>query len=400
MDFKDSPGQAEFRAEARAWLEEQFPAWKAAEDVTGEPPYPTEVARSWHRVLHAGGWAAPSWPPQFGGRGLGFVEGTIWAEEKARVGANVPFDIPGFGMAGPTIVAHGSEEQQARFLPPLLAGEELWCQLFSEPGAGSDLANLTTRAELDGDEWVVTGQKVWSSAAHEADWGILIARHDFDLPKHKGLVYLIVDMHAAGIEVRPLRQMDGGSHFNEVFLNGVRVPDANRLGEPGDGWKVAVTTLMNERVSLGAATAGFAIPFDRLTATARAAPAGLRRVDRDALARVYTSGRILELLNARVVSKLGKGQIPDAEGSVMKLVLAKLVSDSAELAVHLLGPEGTVEDEAGLQHTFLGSLAFHLGGGTDQIQRNLIGERVLGLPRDEQPDRTLPFREALAARST
>jgi alkylation response protein AidB-like acyl-CoA dehydrogenase len=395
MDFRDTPQEAAFRAEARAWLEEHFPAWKAREGITTEPPYPTEQARSWHRVLHEGGWAAPQWPQEYGGRGLMFADAMIWGEEKARIGANVPFNIPGFGMAGPTIVAHGSEDQKARFLPPLLAGDELWCQLFSEPGAGSDLAALTTRAERDGDDWVVTGQKVWSSAAHEAEWGILIARSDFDAPKHKGLIYLLVDMASEGIDVRPLTQMDGGAHFNEVFLNGVRVPDANRLGEPGEGWKVAVTTLMNERVSLGAATAGFAIPFERLAGLAR--ETGATRIQRDALARVYTSGRILELLNARVVSKLGKGQIPDAEGSVMKLVLANLVSDSAELAVHLLGSAGAQDEGEGFAHTFLGSLAFHLGGGTDQIQRNLIGERVLGLPRDPQPDRDRPFRETMGA---
>ena len=389
MDFRDSPAEAAFRAEARAWLEEHFPPWRERE---GPGPYSTEQARSWHRVLHSGGWAAPSWPPELGGRGLGFAEATIWAEEKARIGANIPFDVPGFGMAGPTIAAHGTDEQKARYLPPLLAGEELWCQLFSEPGAGSDLASLTTRAERDGEDWVVTGQKVWSSGAHEADWGILLARYDVDVPKHRGLVYLIVDMRSPGIEVRPLRQMDGGTHFNEVFLEGVRVPDANRLGEPGEGWRVAVTTLMNERVSLGAATSGFAIPFERLSEVARErAPTGVAPLHRDALARVYTQGRILELLNARVVSKLGRGQIPDAEGSVMKLVLADLVSGSANLAMHLLGAAGTVVDGGGLPHAFLGSLAFHLGGGTDEIQRNLIGERVLGLPREPQPDKDVPF---------
>src|SRR5205823_14280347 len=235
-------------------------------------------------------------------------------------------DVPGFGMAGPTIIAHGTDEQKERYLPPLLRGDEIWCQLFSEPGAGSDLAALTSRAERDGDEWVVTGQKVWSSGAHQADWGILVARYDFDVPKHKGIVYLLVDMKSPGIEVRPLRQMDGGVHFNEVFLDRVRVPHANRLGEPGDGWKVAVTTLMNERVSLGGATTGFALPFERL-----ADVAALRGADpaaRHRLVRVYTWNRILEFLQARIVSKLGRGQIPTAEGSIMKLVLADLVSSS------------------------------------------------------------------------
>ena len=384
------------RAEARAWLEENFPAWKRENGIEGEVPFTTELGRSWQRRLQEGGWGAPSWPPEYGGRGFGPVESIVWAEEKARMGANLPFNVPGFGMAGPTTIAHGTEGQKDRFLPPLLRGEEIWCQLFSEPGAGSDLAALTTRAERDGDEWVVTGQKVWSSGAHEADWGILLARHDFDVPKHKGLIYLLVDMHAEGIEVRPLRQMDGAAHFNEVFLEGVRVPDDNRLGEPGEGWKVAITTLMNERMSLGAATSGFALPFERLVELYRGDDAP-EPVYRDDLSRVYTWGRILEWLNQRIVGKLRSGQIPTAEGSVMKLILADLVSGSAETGVNLLGSQGTILGEEGVQQAFLGSRAFHIGGGTDEIQRNLIAERVLGLPREPQPDRELPFRETVRA---
>ena len=392
MALSESRQEAELRAEMRAWLEEHFPAWKREQGLADDFRYEEELGRSWQRVLFEGGWGAPAWPPAYGGRGFGPVESTIWAEEKARAGANLPFDVPGFGMAGPTIIAHGTDEQKERYLPPLLRGDEIWCQLFSEPGAGSDLAALTSRAERDGDEWVVTGQKVWSSGAHQADWGILVARYDFDVPKHKGIVYLLVDMKSPGIEVRPLRQMDGGVHFNEVFLSGVRVPDANRMGEPGDGWRVAVTTLMNERVSLGGATTGFALPFERLAAVA--AEHGADPTKRDRLVRVYTQNRILEFLQARIVAKLGRGQIPTAEGSIMKLVLASLVSDSAELGVDLLGAAGQVAGD-GIQHAFLGSLAFHIGGGTDDIQRNLIAERVLGLPREPQPDRELPFREVL-----
>ena len=390
----ESEHESAVRAEARGWLEEHFPAWKREHAIEDEVRSEVELGRSWQRRLFDGGWAAPAWPPEYGGRGFGPVESTVWAEEKARVGANLPFDVPGFGMAGPTIIAHGTDEQKERYLPPLLRGDEIWCQLFSEPGAGSDLAALTTRAERDGDDWIVTGQKVWSSGAHEADWGILLARHDFDVPKHKGLIYLLVDMRTEGIEVRPLRQMDGSAHFNEVFLSGVRVPHADRLGEPGEGWKVAVTTLMNERVSLGGATSGFAMPFERLAALAT--ERGVGPIARDRLVRVYTWNRILELLQARIVSKLGRGQIPTAEGSIMKLVLADLVSSSAELGVDLLGPDGQLAGDDGVQRAFLGSLAFHIGGGTDDIQRNLIAERVLGLPREPQPDRELPFREVVA----
>jgi alkylation response protein AidB-like acyl-CoA dehydrogenase len=388
--LQEAPEAASLRSEARAWLEESFTAWKRDHGIEGDVRYDVEIGRSWQARLFEGGWGAPAWPAGYGGRGFGPVESTIWAEEKARVGANLPFNVPGFGMAGPTIISHGRDDQKERFLRPMLRGDEVWCQLFSEPGAGSDLASLSTRADRDGDDWVVTGQKVWSSGAHESDWGILLARCDFDVPKHKGLVYLLVDMRAPGIEVRPLRQMDGTAHFNEVFLEGVRVPHAHRLGEPGDGWKVAITTLMHERMSLGAATAGFALPFQRLTEIAW----GGDEVARDRLVRVYTQNRILELLNARVIGKLGRGQIPDAEGSVMKLVLANLVSDSAELGEALLGADGLLAGDV-IQQAFLGSRAFHIGGGTDEVQKNVIAERVLGLPREPQPDQELPFRETV-----
>jgi len=387
VDFKDSPAEAALRAEARAWLAEHFPAWRRKH---GEPPtYDTELSRSWHREQARAGWGAPAWPVEHGGRGFGAVEATIWAEEKARIGAAIPFNIPGFGMAGPTIIAHGTPEQKARWLPPLLAGDDLWCQLFSEPGAGSDLAGLTTRAERDGDAWVVNGQKVWSSGAHESRWGILLARHDFDAPKHAGLLYLVADMTAPGVEVRPLRQITGTAEFNEVFLTDVRIPDAHRIGEPGEGWRVAMTTLMHERMSIGAATAGYTFPLSRLLEMASEPTPMQRR----ALAGVYTQERILELLNARVLSKIKKGEIPSSEGSILKLALATLASDAAGLGVHLLDGEGMLADAAGPQGAWLQAPGFHIGGGTDEVQRNQIAERVLGLPREPRSDKDVPFRQ-------
>ena len=387
MDFKDSPAEAALRDEARAWLAAKFPAWRREH---GEPHvYDTELARSWHRVQAADGWGAPAWPVEHGGRGFGPVEATLWAEEKARIGAAIPFNIPGFGMAGPTIIAHGTAEQQARWLPALLHGDDLWCQLFSEPGAGSDLAAVTTRAERDGDSWVVNGQKVWSSSAHESRWAILLARHDFDAPKHAGLIYLVADMEAPGVEVRPLRQITGGAEFNEVFLTDVRIPDANRMGEPGEGWRIAMTTLMHERMSIGAATAGYTFPLSRLRELAASSTALQRR----ALAQVYTQERILELLNARVLSKIKKGEIPTSEGSILKLALARLASDAAGLGVHLRGGDGMLADPAGPQSAFLQAPGFHIGGGTDEVQRNQIAERVLGLPREPRDDKEVPFRQ-------
>ncbi|HJR19310.1 MAG TPA: acyl-CoA dehydrogenase family protein [Actinomycetota bacterium] len=390
MDFEEPEHLAAVRTEARAWLEANWPAFEREYPDPGKPD--PERARTWHRRVAAAGWGAPSWPVEFGGKGYGPLESTIWGEEKSRIGATLWFNGVGFGMAGPTIIAHGTEEQKARYLPPLLNGDEIWCQLFSEPGAGSDLASLSTRAEREGDEWIVNGQKVWSSLAHQAQFGLLLARHDFDVPKHKGLIYLIVDMAAPGVEVRPLKQMDGNAHFNEVFLNDVRVPHADRLGEPGDGWRIAITTLMHERMSIGSASGGYTFPFEKLVAIARERSAGgIDPLIRDALARVYTQGRILELLNARILAKIGRGQIPDAEGSIAKLVVANLVGQSAAVGMQMLGPDGTVMGDEGVQRAFLGWPAFRLGGGTDEIQRNLIGERVLGLPRDPNPDKDVPF---------
>jgi alkylation response protein AidB-like acyl-CoA dehydrogenase len=386
MNFNDSPEDARVRSEARAWLEEHFPAWRAR---GGDPPYTTEQGRAWQRVLAEGGWGAPHWPNEYGGRGYGPVESAIWAEEKARIGANIVFNMVGFGMAGPTLIAHGTEEQKRRHIRAMLYGDEIWCQLFSEPGAGSDLASLTTRAVRDGDEWIINGQKVWSSQADEADFGILLARFDPDLPKHDGLVYLIADMHAPGVEIRPLRQIDGSAHFSEVFFTDVRVPDSNRIGAPGEGWRVATTTLMHERMSIGTSTGGYTFPFTRLAAIARERSV-LDPVIRDELARVYTHERILDFLNKRILSKLRRGEIPTAEGSILKLAIANLSSDAALLGIRLLGAGGTLAGE-GPQQNFLWERSFHIGGGTDEIQRNVIAERVLGLPREPRSDKSLPF---------
>ena len=380
------------RAEARAWLEANFPPWR--ESVGNPARYTSDHRRSWHKKQAEAGWGAPTWPVEYGGRGFGPVEYAIWADEKARIGANIPFNVTGFGMAGPTIISHSTPEQKERYLPPLLAGDEIWTQLFSEPGAGSDLAGLTTRATRDGDSWIVTGQKVWSSSAHDADFGILLARYDFDLPKHEGLIYFILDMRSPGVEVRPLRQISGDSEFNEVFLTDVRIPDENRICEPGDGWRVAMTTLMFERMSIGSATGGYTFPFERLLAlaTANGRPGML---ERQALADVYTRYKILDLLNARVLSKLRRGEIPTAEGSILKIALAELCSASAELGVHLLGGEGLVTRAGSPVNALMEAFAFHIGGGTDEVQKNVVAERVLGLPRDERPDKVGPFSATL-----
>lgn len=392
MDLQDSPREAEFRAEARAFLEAHAPS---------QPPphYHKEFVddeellgphRRWQQTLCEHGWGALIWPREYGGRGLGPIEQIIWNQELSRVGLGLSLFMVGIGMAGATIIAHGSDEQKRRFLEPTLRVETAWCQLFSEPGAGSDLAALATRAVRDGDEWVVTGQKTWSSGATWANFGILIARTDPSAPKHKGITYFLVDMKSPGIEVRPLRQMTGDAHFNETFLSEVRIPDANRLGPVNGGWGVTMTTLTNERMAMAGAEGLFS--WEELLEHARAHRGRVDAVTRDELAKLYTWVKTLELLNARVITKLGRGEIPTAESSVTKLALVRIASKGTELGLRLLGPEGLLRPGT-WQHQWLFAPAWHIAGGTDEVQRNVAAERVLGLPAEPRGDRDLPFEE-------
>jgi alkylation response protein AidB-like acyl-CoA dehydrogenase len=393
MDLSDSPREAAFRAEARAFLEAQAPAEPMPlyhKEFVGDERL-VERHRAWQRRLHAHGWGALTWPAAYGGRGLGPIEQIVWNQELARIGLGPSLFLVGIGMAGPTLIAHGSDAQKQRFLEPILRADAAWCQLFSEPGAGSDLASLATRALRDGDDWVVSGQKTWCSGATWADFGILLARSDPSLPKHKGITYFLLDMKAPGIEVRPLRQMTGDAHFNEVFLDGVRVPDAQRLGPVNGGWGVAMTTLMNERMAMAGAEGLFS--WEELLAHARRQRARVDPVLRDELAQLYTWVKTLELLNARVITKLGRGEMPAAESSVMKLALVRIASRGAELGLRLLGPEGLLRPGS-WQHQWLFAPAWHIAGGTDEVQKNVAAERVLGLPAEPRADRELPF-EAL-----
>jgi alkylation response protein AidB-like acyl-CoA dehydrogenase len=389
MDLRDSPHEAAFRAEARAFLEQHAPA-SLPDYFDDQIDAETYVGHStaWQKKLYEHGWAAITWPREYGGRGLGPLEQIIWNQELTRAGLGDSLFLVAIGLAGPTIIAHGTDDQKRRYLGPMLQGEAMWCQLFSEPGAGSDLAALATRAVRDGDDWVVTGQKTWCSGAHYADFGILIARTDPSVPKHDGITYFLLDMHSPGVEVRPLRDMAGGNHFNEVFLNDVRVPDASRLGAVGAGWKVAMTTLMNERMAMGGFERLFS--FEELTEHAGANRDRLDAATRDELARLYTWVRTLELLNARVVTKLGRGEAPIAESSVMKLSIARIVTKVCELGIRLLGPEALAR-RGPWQNRFLGAPAIHIAGGTDEIQKTLAAERVLGLPRESRADRDVPF---------
>lgn len=392
--MSEDPAHVALREEARAFLVEHHPKWMASAGVTKGAELTRSQRRSWQRYLYEHGWGVPTWPVEVGGRGLGMIENLIWNQCKAEVGLQFIYDFVGMGLAGPTIIARGTQEQKDKYLTPIARGDESWCQLFSEPGAGSDLGGIATKAERTEDGWVVNGQKVWSSSALESDRGLLIARYDWDLPKQKGLVYLLLDMHAPGVDVRPLRQIDGGQHFAEVFLNDVFVPDSDRIGEPGEGWSVAMTTLLHERSSIGGGVGSFSMPFDQVVAIARERGKNADPLVRQTLADIYARRTVLDVLNARIQQKLLSGKIPEAEGSVIKILMAQLGTVTATAAIGMLGADGTLADGQGsAQQRFLGMASLHIGGGTDEVQRNAIAERVLGLPRESRPDKEIPFKD-------
>jgi alkylation response protein AidB-like acyl-CoA dehydrogenase len=357
------------------------------------------------------GLAWVHFPEGFGGLGLAPTVQRHIDRRLREAGAPAPHGTLFFGLslAGPTVVTHGSDELRRRALRPMFTGEEIWCQLFSEPGAGSDLAGLATRAIRDGDEWIVNGQKVWNTLAHVADRGMLVARTDPDIPKHKGLTYFMVDMHASGVDVRPLRQMTGEAEFNEVYLTDARIADADRIGDIGDGWRVSMTTLMNERTTIGGATSSGA---RRATAITEAIDLWSQREDRDPvlrdrIARLWIDFEVLRITNQRAAANRQVGN-PGPEGSIAKLALATVNKDGYELCIDLLGPEGLVgydyafrrPDEAGLdaplgssRKMFLRARANSIEGGTSEIMRNILGERILGLPGEPRVDRDLPWSE-------
>jgi len=343
--------------------------------------------RAWQRTLCEAGWAVPAWPRAYGGRGLTAGQRQIWSEELRRIGRADSMLGAGLHMLGPTLIQHGSEAQKERFLGPTARGDIVWCQLFSEPGAGSDLASLATRAVPDGGGWVVTGQKVWSSFANHADWGFLLARTDPSAPKHAGIGFFLVDMRAPGIEVRPLVEMTGGNHFNEVFLTGVRVPGENLVGGPGAGWALARTTLMHERLSIGSFSA--LDPFERVAAAVRAR-GGADPVTADALAQLYAHARALDLLGARVRTQLARGRDPGPAALVLKNAMADLWLAVSELGMRTLGADALAA--AGeFQQDFLFAPSMHIGGGSEEVLKNVAAEQGLGLPREPDASKGVPF---------
>ena len=412
MDFDESAEEAAFRAEARAWLEAHAEPrrgegdWSrrhlSGDDATTADADYVRRCKEWQATLHAGGWAGITWPVEHGGRGATPVQQRIFDQEQARFDVSTGVFAVGIGMAGPTIIAHGDEDQKRRWLQPLLRGEQVWCQLFSEPGAGSDLAGLSTRAVGDGDEFVVNGQKVWTSGAHHSDLGILLARTDPEQRKHRGLTYFVVDMRTPGVEVRPLRQINGVAHFNEVFLTDVRVPAADVVGEVNGGWGVALTTLANERALIGGGAGGTS--FADLLALAREFGAASDPVLRQDLAAAYIRFEVLRFLGYRVQTAQTRGHEPGAEASVLKLAYSRHWARTADLAIAIEGARGTLIGADAprrdlWQQYFLGQYGVRIGGGTDEVQHNVIGERVLGLPGEPRLDKDVPFRELVRAGS-
>ena len=406
MNFDDTPQEAAFRAEARAWIAANAP--REFEDelrraslgrIQLRSANILDVAKAWQKKKADAGWAVPHWPKEYGGRGASPIERVIWQQEEGVFGKLGALFIIGQGMCGPTMMAYATEEQKRHYLPPLASGENIWCQLFSEPSGGSDVAGLRTRAEKDGDDWVINGQKIWTSGAHYSDYGILITRNDPNVAKHKGLTMFFLDMKSPGVEVKPIKQANGQAEFNEVYFTNVRIPDAQRLGGVGDGWNVSLTTLMNERMSIGANVAtGLPELFDY--ACNLMLEDGLAIDDRAVRSKiatwaVRTSG--LKYTSYRAISALSKGERPGPENSIGKLVSASMLQEIATYAVDLQGAKGVLNgpDDAEIAGKFqamlLRSPATRVEGGTDEILRNIIAERVLGLPGDIRVDKDVPF---------
>ncbi len=395
MDFADTQEEAAFRQEAADWLKANAPSKQTLEGMDE-----IEAAKFWQKKKYDAGWACITWNKEFGGRGATAIQSVIWNQEESK------YDVPqgvfqiGQGMAAPTLMTWGQPEHHERYLPKLASGEEIWCQLFSEPAGGSDLAALRTKAEKEGDDWIINGQKIWTSGAHYSDYGILVVRTDPNVAKHKGLSYFFLDMKSPGVEIKPIKQLTGGAGFNEVYFTDVRIPDSQRLGEVGQGWQVALTTLMNERAAIGGGGGGVNVDLaykiasevmiDGKTATQDSAV-------RAKLANWYVQESGLKFTGYRSMTALSKGTTPGPENSIGKLVGAPKNQEMASFCMDLMEMNGAIWDEelskeAGLvQMSYMGSPGLRIAGGTDEIMANIIAERVLGLPQEPRMDKGMPF---------
>ncbi|GIR01387.1 MAG: acyl-CoA dehydrogenase [Gammaproteobacteria bacterium] len=403
MDFNDTPQEAEFRAKCRAWLEAnaelKTKKTNSAKNMNVGNKSLLEAAAEWQKKKYDAGWAMIHWPKEFGGIGATPIERIIWAQEESKF--NVPkgvYEI-GLGMAGPVMMEYATDEQKERYLPPMAEGKEIWCQLFSEPSAGSDVAGLRSKAVQDGENWIVNGQKVWTSGAHFSDFGILVVRHDPSLEKHKGLTFFFVDMKSPGIEVKPIKQLTGGSSFNEVYFNDVVIPDSQRLGEIGDGWKVAITTLMNERLAVGDADGVDANEAFELAK--KHDKDGEQLIDnnavRESIADWYCEASGLKNTKLRTMSALSRGDTPGPEASITKIVSANKLQAIGNFGMDSSDMSGMLMDEESdfikFQMAWMGAAGLRIAGGTDEILKNIIAERVLGLPQEARADKGLAFKD-------
>ena len=403
MDFKDTPEEAAFRAEARAWLEKTLDQPNAKANVRIDGPEGLKRAKEYQASKAAAGFVGLTWRKEAGGRELPPIFNVIFNQEEQKFQAPVgPFAI-GLGMCIPTVIAFHSPERVKHYVGPALRGEEIWCQLFSEPGAGSDVAGLKTRAVRDGDDWIINGQKVWTSGAHYSDYGIVLVRTNPEKEKHKGLTMFVINMKAPGVEVRPIHQMSGGSNFNEVYFTDVRIPDSERLGEVGNGWNVALVTLMNERLAVG----GSAGPeYGEILELARNTPSPSGRgtllqdqAFREKLASWYVSAEGYTLGKYRTMTALSKGQTPGPENSIGKLLNANRMQDIGNAAIEGEDHYGIISDPAlapmqgAFHNAYMWAPGLRIAGGTDEILRNIIAERVLGLPQDARADKGIAFKD-------
>jgi alkylation response protein AidB-like acyl-CoA dehydrogenase len=406
MDFNDTLEEATYRASARAWLTDNAPNGAKSASLGDEDESQLDVCKAWQAKKAAAGYAQIRWPKTWGGGGGTTIQSVIFGQEESRLGLNLggPFAI-GLGMCVPTVMATADDETKARFVGPAVRGEEIWCQLFSEPAGGSDVAAIRTRAVRDGDDWIINGQKIWTSGAHYADYGIVLVRTDPDAVKHKGLTMFWIDMKAPGIACKSIHQMSGARGFNEVFFTDVRVKDSQRLGALNDGWKVSIITLMNERASVGGgggAPGGGAIGALKLAQTMTdeyGEPMSKDRAIREKIADWYVKSEGLRFTGLRSLTALSRGQTPGPEASVAKLVQAASAQDMANAMMELQDQYGIITDDdfaagsGSFQDMVMGAPGLRIAGGTDEILRNIIAERVLGMPGDIRVDKDLPFKD-------
>ena len=400
MDFKDTPEEAQFRSEVQAWLKAN--AKPRSADTRQRPQEEVyEDAKVWYKKIADAGYASLTWPKEYGGAGLSPMHSVIWGQEVAKYDEPDGYFVIGIGNCGPAIQHFSDEETKKRLLPRMASAEDVWCQLFSEPSAGSDVAGLRTKAELKGDEWIVNGQKIWTSGAQHSDYGVVLTRTDPNVSKYKGLTMFWIDFHQPGVEVRPIKQMDGGSHFNEVFFNDAVIPDSQRLGEVGGGWGAALLVLMNERMAIsGVQPTGFPQLLELVkTIEIDGQPLSEDPVVRTRLAEYYTKDAGIRNATNRMLTAVAQGGIPGAEAALGKLVGANMNQEIGSFAMELMGEAGAVIDEtlmpmhSHFQKATMFAPGIRLAGGTDEIMRNILAEQILGMPQEPRADKGMPYCE-------